>query len=377
MATDGTPELAAKRCGEAIARLRTMRRWSRAQLVIRLFDEIAPDDPNYDSISETWLARLENGRMVKVPRQTVEALCRALRCSAHERAWVLLSADRNVLADDISEPCAVAELLTYVMDRLYAETHEALRSQLADLLREAQRGVRLNDGLRVAIVGRPNAGKSSLLNALAGSERAIVTDIAGTTRDVVRENITLDGIALELADTAGLRETHDPVEREGVRRAHHERERADVVLLVTDAHHMDADLAWLHDLPSNVERIIAINKIDLDASKAHDEERDDATWLWLSVKTGEGLESLRQKLTYLAGAGSGEGAFSARRRHVLALEQVTEHLDRTAQVLADTHAGELAAEELRQAQHALGEITGTYTSDDLLGAIFSSFCIGK
>ncbi|HEX6820257.1 MAG TPA: helix-turn-helix transcriptional regulator [Ktedonobacterales bacterium] len=130
MATDGTPELAAKRCGEAIARLRTMRRWSRAQLVIRLFDEIAPDDPNYDSISETWLARLENGRMVKVPRQTVEALCRALRCSAHERAWVLLSADRNVLADDISEPCAVAELLTYVMDRLYAETHEALRSLL-------------------------------------------------------------------------------------------------------------------------------------------------------------------------------------------------------------------------------------------------------
>lgn len=130
MATDGTPELAAKRCGEAIARLRTTRRWSRAQLVIRLYDEISPDDPNYESISETWLARLENGRMVKVPRQTVEALCRALRCSAQERAWVLLCADRNVLADDISEPCAIAELLTYVMDRLYAETHEALRSLL-------------------------------------------------------------------------------------------------------------------------------------------------------------------------------------------------------------------------------------------------------
>ncbi len=130
MATDGTPEMAAKRCGEAIARLRTTRRWSRAQLVIRLYDEISPDDPNYESISETWLARLENGRMVKVPRQTVEALCRALRCSAKERARVLLSADRNVLADDITEPCPVAELLTYVMDRLYSETHEALRSQL-------------------------------------------------------------------------------------------------------------------------------------------------------------------------------------------------------------------------------------------------------
>jgi tRNA modification GTPase len=269
------------------------------------------------------------------------------------------------------------EEIDFLADPAIAHKLQALRSQLADLLREAQRGVRLNDGLRVAIVGRPNAGKSSLLNALAGSERAIVTDIAGTTRDVLRENITLDGIALELADTAGLRDTHDPVEREGVRRAHSERERADAVLLVTDAHHVDADLAWLQDLPPSVERIIAINKIDLDATGAHDEERNGAAWLWLSVKTGEGLEALRQKLKQLAGAGSGEGAFSARRRHVLALEQVTELLGRTAQVLADTHAGELAAEELRQAQHALGEITGTYTSDDLLGAIFSSFCIGK
>ncbi|GGA30871.1 tRNA uridine-5-carboxymethylaminomethyl(34) synthesis GTPase MnmE [Dyella nitratireducens] len=269
------------------------------------------------------------------------------------------------------------EEIDFLADPAIAHKLDTLRSQLADLLREAQRGVRLNDGLRVAIVGRPNAGKSSLLNALAGSERAIVTDIAGTTRDVLRESITLDGIALELADTAGLRDTHDPVEREGVRRAHNERERADVVLLVTDAYHANADLAWLNDLPSGVERIIAINKIDLDDAKAHTEEHDGARWLWLSVKTGEGLESLTHQLKQLAGAGSGEGAFSARRRHVFALEQVSEHLDRTAYVLADTHAGELAAEELRQAQHALGEITGTYTSDDLLGVIFSSFCIGK
>lgn len=127
MATDGTPEMAAKRCGEAIARLRTMRRWSRAQLVIRLYDELTPDDPSYESVSETWLARLENGRMVKVPRQTVEALCRALRCSSQERAWVLLCTDRNVLAEDISEPTEVAEVLTYAMDRLYNEAFEALR----------------------------------------------------------------------------------------------------------------------------------------------------------------------------------------------------------------------------------------------------------
>jgi tRNA modification GTPase len=269
------------------------------------------------------------------------------------------------------------EEIDFLADPLITQRLEALRTQLSDLLSEARRGVRLNDGLRIAIVGRPNAGKSSLLNALAGSERAIVTDIAGTTRDVVRESINLDGFTLELADTAGLRDTHDPVEREGVRRAHSERERADVVLLVTDMQHVEADLAWLHDLPAAVERMVVINKIDLDHAHARDEQHTDARWLWLSVKTGDGLETLRQHLKQLAGAGSGEGAFSARRRHVYALEHVADQLTRAAYVLTDTRAGELAAEELRQAQHALGEITGTYTSDDLLGAIFSSFCIGK
>lgn len=130
MATDGTPELSAKRCGEAIARLRTQRRWSRAQLVIRLYSELSPDDPSYDSVSETWLARLENGRMVKVPRQTVEALCRALRCSAQERAHVLLYADRNVLAEADTEPTLAAEALTYAMDRLYAEARDVLTDLL-------------------------------------------------------------------------------------------------------------------------------------------------------------------------------------------------------------------------------------------------------
>jgi transcriptional regulator with XRE-family HTH domain len=130
MATDGTPEPAAKRCGEAIARLRTSRRWSRAQLVIRLYDELAPDDPNYNSISETWLARLENGRMVKVPRQTVEALCRALRCSAQERSTVLLHADRSVLAQHDSTPDTIAEALTYVMDRLYHETFDIFEEMI-------------------------------------------------------------------------------------------------------------------------------------------------------------------------------------------------------------------------------------------------------
>jgi tRNA modification GTPase len=269
------------------------------------------------------------------------------------------------------------EEIDFLADPAIARQLDDVRGELDGLLREARRGLRLNDGLRVAIVGRPNAGKSSLLNALAGSERAIVTPVAGTTRDVLRESLDLDGIALELADTAGLRDTDDEVEREGVRRAHGELARADAALLVTDAEHADADLAFFDALPAGAERMVLVNKIDLGGAAAHHETRDGATWLWLSAKTGAGLDILRERLRRLAGAGGGEGAFSARRRHVLALERVGRHLEHAAAALAATRAGELAAEELRQAQHALGEITGAYTSDDLLGAIFSSFCIGK
>lgn len=269
------------------------------------------------------------------------------------------------------------EEIDFLADPAIAAQLESVRAQLAALLAEARRGVRLNDGLKVAIVGRPNAGKSSLLNALAQSERAIVTPIAGTTRDVLREAVSLDGALLELADTAGLRATEDEVEREGVRRARHELTRADVALLVTDAEHAHADLALLAELPASVARLVLVNKIDLSATAAHTAEREGMPWLWLSARSGEGLDALRAQLKILAGGGSGEGAFSARRRHVLALEQVQHHLEHAHTALARTRAGELAAEDLRQAQHALGEITGSYTSDDLLGAIFGSFCIGK
>lgn len=269
------------------------------------------------------------------------------------------------------------EEIDFLADPAISQQLQVVRAELAGLLREAQRGLRLNDGLRVAIIGRPNAGKSSLLNALAGSDRAIVNAAAGTTRDVLRESLSLDGIALELADTAGLRETDDEVEREGVRRAHGELARADVALLVTDAQHVQDDLSLLAGLSANVERLVLINKIDLDHASARHESRDGMIWLWASAKTGAGLDALREHLKQLAGASGGEGSFSARRRHVIALQQVAAHLDHTAAVLATSRAGELAAEELRHSQHALGEITGSYSSDDLLGAIFGSFCIGK
>ena len=255
----------------------------------------------------------------------------------------------------------------------------ALQTGTADLLQGARRGVVLRDGLHVVIVGRPNAGKSSLLNALAQSERAIVTPVAGTTRDVLRESVNLDGIGLTLVDTAGLRDSHDVVEAEGIRRARVELGRADVAVLVTDAEHVDADRELLRECSASAARVIVLNKIDLRGDKPErDEGEDGEVHVALSAQTGAGLDLLRAELARLAGRGEGvHGAFSARRRHVDALERVAEHLQRADAHLRVSRAGELAAEELRQAQHALGEITGEYSSDDLLGAIFSTFCIGK
>jgi tRNA modification GTPase len=269
------------------------------------------------------------------------------------------------------------EEIDFLADPVIGAQLAALREHLETLLVETRRGVRLNDGIAVAIIGRPNAGKSSLLNALAGQERAIVTDIAGTTRDVLRESISIDGATLELADTAGLRESDDIVEREGIRRARAQLEQCDVALLVTEDAYAIEDLAFFEGTPAHASRIVIVNKIDLDRHAGHTAAIEGHEVLRLSARTGEGLEALRIVLRQLATAGAGDGAFSARRRHVVALESVRDHLERTAGALHGAHAGELAAEELRHAQQALGEVTGSYSSDDLLGAIFSSFCIGK
>jgi tRNA modification GTPase len=270
------------------------------------------------------------------------------------------------------------EEIDFLADPLLLEHLSVLRQTVAQLLIDARRGVILRDGLHVVIVGRPNTGKSSVMNALALSDRAIVTAIPGTTRDVLREAVAFDDIALTLVDTAGLRESDDVVEREGMRRAQAELERADVVLLITDPSHAVDDRNLLGNAPAAAVRIIVHNKIDLDGCAPNCLVGPDEIQVWLSALTGDGLHLLRQELKRLAGHGDGsDGAHSARARHVAALVAVNEHLASAERALAHSKAGELAAEELRAAQRELGALTGEFSSDDLLGAIFASFCVGK
>lgn len=262
---------------------------------------------------------------------------------------------------------------------------QELQRSLAQVLREAGQGALLRDGMTVVIAGRPNAGKSSLLNALAGREAAIVTDIAGTTRDVLREHIVIDGMPLHVIDTAGLRETDDQVERIGVQRALGAIEQADRVLLVVDASAPEAaDPAslwpeFLDCQPPHGKVTVIRNKIDLTGESALLRLADDGqAAVAMSVREGEGLELLREHLKACMGFDqTAESSFSARRRHLQALHLAGEHLRHGGEQLVGAGAGELLAEDLRLAQQALGEITGAFSSDDLLGRIFSSFCIGK
>lgn len=250
---------------------------------------------------------------------------------------------------------------------------------LSDLLEQAERGRRLRDGLHAVLLGPPNAGKSSLLNALAGDARAIVADVAGTTRDVLRETVRIDGLELELSDTAGLREGGDAIEREGMRRAHAEVERADVALLVLDARDPHAGRAALEQASADVAaRLWIHNKADLLEPSAL-ARAPLAGEIRVSALTGQGLEELHAALRGLASGGAPEaceGEFSARARQVQALRQALEHAGAAVAELGVERL-ELAAEELRLAHDALGRITGQVDADRLLGHIFSSFCIGK
>jgi tRNA modification GTPase len=258
------------------------------------------------------------------------------------------------------------------LERLFADA----AVQVDGLLSATRRGVRLTDGVHAVIVGEPNVGKSSLMNALAGHDRAIVTDMPGTTRDVLRESIMLDGVELTLADTAGLRESTDVVEGEGIRRTRAELARADVVVRVVDRPDALADAALFDDAPASARRIAVVNKIDIEGTPASRGERDGIAFIALSARTGAGLDLLRGALREAALGSEAGGEFSARSRHVLALERAGVHLADARAAMAGTMP-ELVAEDLLAAQQALGEITGTFTSEDLLGAIFSTFCIGK
>lgn len=257
----------------------------------------------------------------------------------------------------------------------------AAERQLSGLLHNARQGRLLRDGIVMAIIGRPNAGKSSLLNALSGQESAIVTEIPGTTRDVLREQIDIDGIPVHVADTAGIRETEDVIEAEGVRRAREALGTADIVLLVEDASRTDEEHRELAgELPAHATCIRVGNKIDLlDGQDLPGEAEDDGSRrAWISARTGQGMDRLRRIIREAAGATDrAEGSFSARQRHVDALKRAGRHLASGRRQMAETGSGELLAEELRLTQSALGEITGEFLPDDLLGEIFSSFCIGK
>jgi len=256
---------------------------------------------------------------------------------------------------------------------------DGIRESLATVQVAAQQGSLLKEGMTVVLAGLPNAGKSSLLNALAGQESAIVTEIAGTTRDVLREQINLDGMPLHIIDTAGLRESADAVEQEGIRRAWREIEQADrLLLLVNDAEGVtEEERAILKRLPEGLALSVVRNKSDLSGNPPAIEEGELGTEIRLSAKSGEGVDLLRNYLKQSMGyQGGGEGSFMARRRHLDALARAAENLI-TGDALLQQGSGELLAEELRMAQVALGEITGEVSSDDLLGKIFSSFCIGK
>lgn len=256
--------------------------------------------------------------------------------------------------------------------------------QLDTVRAEAKQGTILREGMKVVIAGRPNAGKSSLLNALAGREAAIVTDIAGTTRDVLREHIHIDGMPLHIIDTAGLRDATDEVERIGITRAWNEIEQADRVLLMLDSTDADSQnmskvrSEFLTKLPQNLPVTIVRNKADLSGETESVGEENGYTVIRLSAKTQNGVDLLREHLKQSMGYKTGtEGGFLARRRHLDALERAAQHLQSGHIQLSQFQAGELLAEELRLVQNNLSEITGQFTSDDLLTNIFSSFCIGK
>ncbi len=276
------------------------------------------------------------------------------------------------------------EEIDFLADEKILTNLKALIAQVADVRAKAQQGSIIREGMRVVIAGRPNAGKSSLLNALSGKESAIVTDIEGTTRDVLSEQIHIDGMPLHIIDTAGLRESADKVEQIGIERAWQEIHQADRVLLMQDSsknEQQDMRTIWpefFAQLPENIQLTVIRNKADISQATTGYSQENDQPVITLSATTGEGIEVLKEHLKTIMGyQGSNEGGFMARRRHLTALSQAEHHLTTGLEQLECYVAGEILAEELRLCQNELNQITGEFSNDDLLGEIFSSFCIGK
>jgi len=269
------------------------------------------------------------------------------------------------------------EEIDFITQGRVLEKLQANQAALQHIFHQAKQGVLLREGINVVLIGQPNVGKSSLLNALSGEEVAIVTPIAGTTRDTIKSVIQIEGVPLHVIDTAGLRETEDTVEQVGIARTWKAIETAHVALLLVDSQHGigPQEKAILHKLPPEVKKVWVHNKIDVSRETSRIEKHENEQHVFLSAKTGDGIASLQKTLLEIVGyQPGGEGVFMARARHLQALQEVEQHLD---QAMLQMHAAELVAEELRCAQEALGTITGEFTPDDLLGEIFSRFCIGK
>ncbi|MGH8506998.1 MAG: tRNA uridine-5-carboxymethylaminomethyl(34) synthesis GTPase MnmE [Stenotrophobium sp.] len=333
-----------------------------------------------------------NGRMDLAQAEAIADLIDAASAQAATAAL------RSLEGEFSRRVTAIVEALTQL--RIYVEgaldfsdedipwlAHEQLHRQLAtvmeqlqDLLGQAAQGRRLREGMTLTLTGQPNVGKSTLLNRLAGTDAAIVTEVAGTTRDTLRENIVLAGMPLTIVDTAGLRDSDDAIEREGIRRAWQALEKAEIALFLVDDRVglTETDHALLKKLPSAVRPLIVSNKCDLSLRSPARASEAGYSVIRLSAANGDGVDALTEEILRLAGVLTRtEGVFSARTRHIDALQRALSGVSAAKQRLEQGAAAELAAEELRLAQQALSEITGEFTSDDLLGRVFSQFCIGK
>jgi len=273
----------------------------------------------------------------------------------------------------------VDEEIDFLNEGGIEERIQSVRDQIELVLANAKKGQLLREGISVVLVGKPNAGKSSLLNALTGEDTAIVTDVAGTTRDVLKENIQLDGLPLHIIDTAGIHDSDNLIELEGIRRAHKEIRQSDKILIIHDVRDQEGINELMEQLESKpTNRVIIFNKIDLVNEPAKIIYSNDGDQIFLSIKTEEGLNLLTEYLKKSVGYDENqEAVFIARQRHVNSLSEALVSINNGLIQLQENQAGEIIAEELRLAQNHLGEITGKISSDDLLGKIFSNFCIGK